>query len=876
MNIHSPFALYVLFFCGVLLHYFASFSDAFIFQILRLIIGLITLILIPGLFIVNLIRYEIFSNIAFALIFGFMLQLLNVFGIWWFYTISGGMNFTYLLYLATGVFTFVLMVVSVKRRVEIGYNFMLKKDVFLAIPIILCVCIVLFYPGLGSAFHSDGGAYLDLARNVVTNNVFSSHMIDSPNSWAQVQWSTGMVDHFFGYSAIAVFFALSGVSLLTAKFMLLFVGCLALFPLYIISEKLFNRRVAWIAASLTAISPIILYHLALVGGPDIVSLLFVLTTLCLMLVALGAKLSKARFYILSGTTLFVAWYAWLLNGYILILYLPLLYMFFSSKFNRKSLKSGILPLLLLVFCFFFDYLIVGHFTYRFIGFPFPAASAVMLLILYRFNRKLMLPKTFLVFLATSILLVFLASYVPRLISAPFVQFDAQKFPTAQVQVGANAEQTINIITQAFNIERVKNFASWYLMGKSFSWDGLFNTFGILTIFLAVASLARVNKLKETLIVLSFPLIHLILWVLMSPTDVVQPRYLLGVAPFYFILAASTIDVILSYSKSSRIYVLKIRFIRASSSFNLNKILVGLLLFSAIIAFWQPVYANISQNVNYWDMREKYNWGEAIDWINSHASSSDVIATVYADCFVWYIDKPTVFMYHINGSANMSTLIALIRASKVNYLVVDQPFAWQFANLEDLYASPNPFLGSTIVFMNKDSEKGNVIIYNVTNIAYGSLTKIETKLSWSHLENWQPLTYYSKGNISSNQSAVKFDLTVADTPWPSGASTFTFSLPANLTQYSSVKFSIMTQKSNKIVLEIYSGLQGQNYLSYVRTEYESNKWVDVIFDLETPYNTVGQPNLQDVTKMNFIVGGFSAGQNVTFLIKDITFYLETYA
>jgi hypothetical protein len=598
----------------------------------------------------------------------------------------------------------------------------------------------------------------------------------------------------------------------------------------------------------------------------------------LFLITIDEKLPKLHLCFLSGLTLFVTWYAWALNGYIVILYIPLLFLLYGSKFNNKPLKLGFLALFFLVFCFFVDFFVIGHVTYSYLGLPLPLASITLSLIVYKLKRKLMVPTFYLIFLATSLCLIFFASYLPRLFSGPFIQFDALNFATGQVRITANTGQTFNILSRALDVDRIANVTKGYLFGKSFSWAGVFNSIGILVIFLAIASFARLNKLKETLLVFAFPFIQMILWLLMSPIDVVlQPRYLLSAAPFYFILAASTIELLILSASSSKLYSFKIRIsnIRFFSFKSFNKVLVGILLVSALLALCQPIYENLSQNVNYWDYSQKYNWNDAIAWVNSNTTSKDVLACVYADCLAWYTNREMVFLWRFDSNMNLSTLVGLIRELKVNYLFVDKPFSFQFNNLIGLYESPEPFLGSTIVFMNKNSTNGGVIIYNVTNIAYGSLLTLEFDPDWQKLENWQPLTYYSTGNVSTDYDSIRFDLTVKDTPWPSGASTFTFSSPVNLSEYSWIEFSIIMPESTKIVLEMYSGTEGQNYFSYVNMSTEYNNWSKVIFDLSNTYKIIGKPSLQNITKINLIIGGQTIGESISFSIKDICFYKEVY-
>ena len=591
MKGNSPFIFFSIFLIGAITHLFIPTTDMLPLQIIKLLLGLVTLILIPGIFITNLLNKEAITNIAFAFIFGFLLQLLNVYIIWWYYTLNGAMNFVNSLHLITIVLTLILMLITVKLKKEVRYDFFLKKDLFLIVPLVICIGVVLFYPGFDVIFHSDGGSYLDLARRVVTDNVFSSHVVNLPNTWVEAQWSTGMIDYFFGYSAIAIFFVLGSVSLLTAKLMLLFVGCLTIFPLYAISAKLFNSTVARVAALLTLISPIILFHLDLIGGPEITSLLFTLVTVYLLLITIDEKFPKLQLLILSGLTFFVSWYAWTLNGYILV-FIPLFVLFYKCpKLNRKS-SLGFLALLLLVFCFFIDFFVMGHITDSYLGIPLPFASLTLSLIFYNLKRKLMLPTSLLIFLATSLCLVFFASYLPRLVSSPFIQFDASSFPTGQVQITANSAQIFGILGRAFDPTRIAKVASSYFFGKTFSWSGIFNSVGVLIVFLAITSFARLNKVKETLLIFSFPLIELTLWTLISPIDVVlQPRYLLSIAPFYFILAASTIEAMISLKKSSKLRILKIKILN-NWSFSLksfDKVIVGIL-----VAFYNLCF--VSANI----------------------------------------------------------------------------------------------------------------------------------------------------------------------------------------------------------------------------------------------------------------------------------------
>ena len=227
---------------------------------------------------------------------------------------------------------------------------------------------------------------------------------------------------------------------------------------------------------------------------------------------------------------------------------------------------------------------------------------------------------------------------------------------------------------------------------------------------------------------------------------------------------------------------------------------------------------------------------------------------------------------------MSTLISLIRELKVNYLVVDEPFSLKFNNLKGLYLSPATFFGSAVVFIDNHDTKtsSNVIIYNVTNIAYGTLQTLDFEPEWQKMENWQPLTYYSSGNVTNENGVIRFDVQVADTQWPSGAATFTFVKSADISQYSSFEFSIMTPKSSQIIAELHSEMAGANYFSYVSKNTENNNWSKVVFDLNDIYRKVGTPGMQNITQLSIILSGQTIGESVSFWIKDISFNEQVYS
>jgi hypothetical protein len=725
---------YFLFLVGMAVHLLLPTSgDSLLFM--RFLIGIFTFILIPGLFVIHLLNDDKIKNFGFALIVGFLFQLLNVFIIWCLNTILGTINFVFVLYILTFSFTTFLFLLTTKIGREMSWKSYLEIDRFLLFTVILFVLVALRYQFFFPSPHSDGAAYLDLARNVVGNNIFSSNFILPLNNWSAVQWSTGLIDYFFGYSAIAVFFTLGSISLFSAKVMLIFAGALTLFPLFMVSKKLFSRQVACIAVFLTSISPIMLAHVSLVGGPEVVSLLYMLTTFSLLLF-LNEGSSKMRLSFLAGITFFAAWGAWLLTGYLLLMIIPCFFLLYSYKAYEKFNWYAFMTLVFLVAFFFLDWRVTGHFTYEYLLLPFPLGFFSVALIASRLNRRIRLPKFYIIFLATALCSLFILFYVPRLTSPQFINFYTTHYSTAQENVAAHITANVDILNRIFDLDRVRDVLNSYLYGQSFTWAGLLNSMGTITIFLAIVSFARLEKIRQTLLIFCFPALYMLLWILVGPDWVIQPRYLLCVAPFYLILVASAIGLLISnLDLVARLKEIRVKIFNRSSHFGKNpaKILVGILVVSTLIAFWQPVYVNSLENGAYWNYEKKLGWSEAIEWVKQNTKPDEILMARQANFWAWFSDRKTVqlsdtMVEYDYGNIDKVQLINIIRQFKVNYLIVDNALYAGFPKLVDLYLSPSPFYGSPIVFQHENEQGLRTIIYNVT-----------------HMQNWDEVTVVDEVN-----------------------------------------------------------------------------------------------------------------------------------
>lgn len=709
----------------IIIHAYLPASNEY-WLMVRILIGIFGLIFLPGFtLLINIINLEN-VNVGASLILGFMLQLLNVYFIGFFSTFHGPVNFTYLIYIlsfaemssvAIASYKYKLMAKNLNRL-----NKELNIDKILVIIIILYLILALYWQCWAPAPHSDGAAYLDMARNVVEKGLFRSNMLFPENTWSYVEYSSGMHVHIFGYFAIALFFMLGNVSLFSAKIMLIFAGLLVILVSYELSRILFNKNVARISALITAISPELLTHVGLVGGPEIPSALFILFSIYILIYTTISK-RTINIVLVAGLSLFIAWYAWYFNFFVMLTFIPLLFIYISGL--QKEFKFiDLIFLLFLIASFIVEYRILLPLTFAVIGVYIPSLNIINFIIIYLFIFKKIQYKNTL-FMFTILFLILYLLYYTRVIAISltpeYKHFITTKYYSRIEVLTDNVARDVSLFSRAFIPEEVSKYWNMY-------WNGVYDYLGKIVVFLSFLSLIRVNRFKETLLIISFPLLQAIWWALFSPVDDFQPRYIVCSSLFYYILTASLIDMFylylcIIYHPINTIYLkIKIKIedhlykifnIHAKSFANF---FITLFMLSLLIVCIYPTYNKQRTIMESWNFPQHLHWKDAISWIKENTSSEDVIAARYGNYFAWYTNRKVVGLFPsiYSSTMNLTDLVSLIKMYRIKYLVIDISFYWHYKNLRQLYTNPRPFLGSKIVFQS-ESDAFRVIIYNVTNI-----------------------------------------------------------------------------------------------------------------------------------------------------------------
>ena len=693
-------------------------SETLFLYLIRLLVGIVAFLYIPGYCLVSsFIKKPIFNNFGFYLTMGFLYQLLNIYVIWWISLIVKPINFALLLNLLT--LSLVLTIISyscLTRKTYRSTNLLGEgPDKELIFVLILFGFLASWFQNLSPSPHSDGAAYLDMARNIVKRSSFSSNMMLPETNWANVEYSTGRHIHFFGIWAIALFFHIGDISLLSAKIMLMFCGFLTIFLIYELCKKLFGKITALLATLITSISPEILAHVALVGGPEMVSLVHVLLLYYCIITVINTKRWK-EFALISGLSFFILMYAWIFN-FIVILLGPILIIFLIASYIRREINLGsILLFVTLLLAFLLDYRLTSLLTYKYLGVFVPTIIIAPLTAIYYYLKKEkgnLILKFFAATFLILYLLILLTSSSTYLMADLISKVDQEK---------TIAESNINLYIK--HIDRLLDFQEIIKYNEMY-WKGLKSSISETIIFLAMLSFFRIRKLWGTLTIASFPIFQWIIWDLIVIIDMFQPRFIIVTSAFWFILASSALSTIITITaqhkliKSFRLSVYsrrqKLNF-SGSSIFKSSAIFVSLLLL-AMIPF-QPIYNNMENVTKGWDFPSKFGWISAFEWVKRSTKPDDIIIARYGNYWAWYIERKIVSLSPSIYDPNMlgiNEIIHLIQKYKARYLVVDYTLCLHFPKLKQLCENPKSLPGTEIVYTAETAQGYKVIIYNVTNL-----------------------------------------------------------------------------------------------------------------------------------------------------------------
>jgi len=717
--------------------------DSTFSRAIRITSGVIALILIPGYCIMHafLNHYEPVEKFGFSLVCGLAIQIFIVLILY-----SIGSTFLYKqtnfgLAIIVLTFSFILMLLIaqiLKKQYLEEINTIsqiekikasLRNNSFLLVMLIFSLIIRLYYQSFIHAPSTDGALYLDFARNIATTGQFTSKSVGSASPIFLKNYF-GFSTHLFACFTMAIFFQIGGVSFSSAKLMTVFAGFLVVFLIYKIAREFFSNSVAIIASGVASFHPLLLLYSSVIYGPEILATLFMLSAFYFFLMSLKSNLKRSRIYaIFAGLFAFLTLGA---AGYIflaLLIAIFSLFAFFTVKDHTrfKILKSFLFAIVLMIGLLF----AINKLIFE----PFAATSTYYLIVFWA------IPIFFAIILfkgrddkwISCVSYTFATVYIFSLFTAVRAYYISQVVPRQYLIHGPL--EPIEHGTLGYAEMLISQLSRFPYLYSAF-WQLANESLTPAILLLSLLSFAKFSKWKENLSIFSYPFFFSLAVTLLGSSYLIEPNWyiyskiMLSIIPFFTILSASTISLLVSSTSDLRTFLHTGKRYRSS----ISKFLTGLIILIVLLPHYSPLY---SKSISYMDDKHNYSFGiglyeyykPAIEWIRSNTPLDTVLMSRKPDEFAWYTNRTTFFplnpyasKYEDYFNVNTTLLMKVIHRYGVNYLIVDYyNFYDAYKDLNYLYLDPSeaPY-GFDLAFQYNFTDHykltTSVLIYNVTLIA----------------------------------------------------------------------------------------------------------------------------------------------------------------
>ncbi|MEM4523016.1 MAG: hypothetical protein QW738_07390 [Nitrososphaeria archaeon] len=595
-----------------------------------------------------------------------------------------------------------------------------KPNISLLLIGVLYLIFTAYWLQYASEPNSDGAAYLDMARNIILRGVFRSNMRFSWNDYANIQWQLGgdYFTHPFGIYNIALFFLIGDISLLSAQLCSIFTGFLMIMTLYAMLERMFDRRVAFLAIVLACIHPEIPAHITLVGVVEVTGALYLLLSMYLTsrLVFDTPGPSEDRkiwFSTLAGFSMFAMFYSWYFNLFIYLSILPITILLMSiTKIRFLFVNFFIISFLILFFIF--DWRFLSLYSILYLRFPLIFSLLVYALTILIY-RKLWKKHNYYV-IELLIFIIPLIVHLSVFNNHPLML----EFNSQQSIVTSNVEKMKKIIfSRIYNPNYIQVYWEMYITGvRKYLGDAI--------LILSLLALFQVHKARKVVFLSLYPLLYVFFWLFYVEIDAFQPRFIFAFSLFCFALSAinlvSLLDNILSYITHASCFMIDIRIKVRNKTIKLIKVtpaflisFISLLSFLLVLTtiFIHPLYADYRQVLYSWQYKRIFNWEPAIQWIKTNTSPDEVFLTRSANYLSWYCDRIMVFLPPYTN-ITFNDVIDIAKKYNVSYFFVDLRTYWLYPNLRQFYKQSMPLpLNVTFISIINDTK---VIIYDLRQYA----------------------------------------------------------------------------------------------------------------------------------------------------------------
>ena len=312
------------------------FSGDSLFAIIgRAAFSFLTLILLPGAFLVGIVLPPRLRNIASTLLIGLLLAVVEV-QVLFIATLLFGVQVLLVLWLS--LFSLAIVLVSMlyhrvagnPRLLRDSFRFEGDRHVYGIIAAAIVIRVIMAFVAM-DCIAPDASLYADYARGIVDGTFSSSVINDSRlyNLWNGVQYCF--------HQAFTYLFALSWIMLPPGTsgptLILIICGILLILSSYRITKHYFGTKAAKGVATLIAFHPLFVFHSAVGYGPEITSLAFIMGGLSFLVESRERHLVT---YTIAGMFIGLVDLIWYSNFLLLCVALPILVMFLRIHNRLES------------------------------------------------------------------------------------------------------------------------------------------------------------------------------------------------------------------------------------------------------------------------------------------------------------------------------------------------------------------------------------------------------------------------------------------------------------------------------------------------------------------------------------------------------------
>lgn len=703
-------------------------------QAINIVSGMIALIFIPGFCLAQVVFSSdiTFNRFGFSLIFGLLIQSLNVLSL---YSIGSlffykSIDFKSTIILMSFAFVSLANVFRfTQRNHQKGLTdespslfrkiWFSKETIFLYGMFIISLTITLYFQKFTDFPTTDGCHYMELAQNLVNTGQFSSKLVNPLDSYSL---RYAFEAHPIAYFLMSIFYLIGGASYGSIKLMVNVVGSLLIFPTYETANLLFNKKTAIVATIIVTINPLRVLFSSAAWGPEILSCLFTITAFYFILRWL--KCLHLRFAIFIGLFAFLALQAWNANFYVLFLFtLPLTLLLFSQSLSKN--KHWNLNNLLIAYLAIITFFAVFTFSVRIreLLFTLPVFAILHGYVILRKRKDLFLSG--ITILCATILTVE-GLYLVR----------TYYYPTAVIEPSIQSS-AVDYLIPEFNLSIVQQFGRY--------WSTTINIFPSL-LLLSFLSLLNIQQLKEKLSLFSFPFFQSLCFALFI-SERTDKRYLVSTIPFVVILSASTLErlLALAHTRKQRSRAFFIRSTPPKMTKTIKRarghvivtnrrhgtklvkptiscILIILLMFTiqSVLQYRE----NMIYFDSYWDYRFCYydpiGNRSVVNWIECNVPKSAVLMARGLE-WGWMTNRRLVVPLPFD--LNETVLLQQILNFNVSFLIVDREFRISYLNLQNLFYGGHLPLAEVVYRVSEETDS-RIYIYDTSRVlAYGKIPAI---------------------------------------------------------------------------------------------------------------------------------------------------------